>query len=967
MTADFAKMQEIFLAAVEVHRPEDWGAYLDHACADDPELRRQVDGLLKAHLEAGSVPGAAAETPGKFIGPYKLIEEIGEGGMGAVWMAQQTEPVKRLVAVKLIKAGMDSKQVIARFEAERQALALMDHANIARVLDAGTTKAEPGGVSPGRPFFVMDLVKGVPITRYCDEHCLTPRQRLELFIPVCQAVQHAHQKGVIHRDLKPSNVLVALYDGEPVPKVIDFGVAKAAGQSLTDKTLVTGFGAIVGTLEYMSPEQAEINQLDIDTRSDIYSLGVLLYELLTGSPPFTRKELEKSGVLEMLRAIREQEPTKPSTKLRTDEGLPTLAANRGTEPAKLTKLLRGELDWIVMKALEKDRNRRYPTANSLATDVQRYLADEPVLACPPSAGYRLRKFVRRNKRVLATGAAFVVLLVAATVTSMALASWALRERDRAEERNREAEKRSREAEASLKGALDAVEQMLTRVGDGTLVNVPQMEQVRRELLQDALRLLQAFLKDRGDSPVIQSEIALAYRRMGKVQNLLGRQKEAEECYRQAVRLGEQLRAEAPEDPAALDKLAGIYNELGVFYSQTQHWSQSEKYLLQGVTLREHVDRGDPAYPENRGSLAGIHSTLVALYRYTGQLDSAESAFRTCNALLADLLARDPSNARYLLILGTCHINMALVYGAKDCIVEAEAANQKALDAFQQLVGARPEVVEYRRRLAGVYNNVGLLYARERKHAQADVAYEKSMALHEAILRDHPKVVAYRVDVGDSYGNMAMHVRQSRSPEESLPWADRAIDMVAPLLEENPVNAAARSCLFEAHFGRALALRKMGRDEEAAKDWRRMIELSEGQPHINKQLYRPSALALVGEHARAATEMETLLAEGKVQPVNVYNFGQYYALSSAAAAADARLPADERKRLADHYSRRAVELLRQAQGAGYFRDPARLARMKDNKDFDPLREREDFKKLLAELETKQKVSGVRDRGSDKKPQ
>jgi tetratricopeptide (TPR) repeat protein/serine/threonine protein kinase len=367
-------------------------------------------------LEHGNPPAVTVddsitERPGTVIGPYKLIEQIGEGGMGMVWMAQQTEPVKRLVAVKLIKAGMDSRQVIARFEAERQALALMDHANIARALDAGTTKGEPGGVSPGRPYFVMDLVKGVPITKYCDEHHLTPRQRLELFIPVCLAVQHAHQKGIIHRDLKPSNVLVALYDGKPVPKVIDFGVAKAAGQQLTDKTLVTGFGNIVGTLEYMSPEQAEINQLDIDTRSDIYSLGVLLYELLTGSPPFTRQELEKGGVLEMLRVIREQEPTRPSTKLSTADGLPILAANRGTESAKLMRLVRGELDWIVMKALEKDRSRRYETANGFAMDVQRYLADEPVLACPPSAGYRLKKFVRRNKGGLAVAALVLLFLV----------------------------------------------------------------------------------------------------------------------------------------------------------------------------------------------------------------------------------------------------------------------------------------------------------------------------------------------------------------------------------------------------------------------------------------------------------------------------------------------------------------------------------------------------------------------------
>ena len=433
--------QTLFAEALERTDPQDRAAFLDQACQGNPALRERIERLLAQHEHAGdfletppwapqpTVDELAAERPGMLIGHYKLIEEIAEGGMGTVWMAQQTEPVKRLVALKFIKAGMDSKQVIARFEAERQALALMDHPNIARVLDGGTTKGEPGGVSPGRPYFVMDLVKGVPITRYCDEHHLTPRQRLELFLPVCQAVQHAHQKGIIHRDLKPSNVLVALYDGRPVPKVIDFGVAKAAGQPLTEQTLVTGFGAIVGTLEYMSPEQAEINQLDIDTRSDIYSLGVLLYELLAGSPPFTRKELEKAGMLEMLRVIREQEPSKPSTKLSTAEGLPTLAANRGTEPAKLTKLVRGELDWIVMKALEKDRNRRYETANGFAMDVQRYLADETVQACPPSVGYRLRKFARRNKAALAMTCVVAGALVMAVV-GLTVSNWLVaRERD----------------------------------------------------------------------------------------------------------------------------------------------------------------------------------------------------------------------------------------------------------------------------------------------------------------------------------------------------------------------------------------------------------------------------------------------------------------------------------------------------------------------------------------------------------
>ncbi len=419
--------EELFHRALEKPTLAEQLAFLDGVCAGQPELRRRVERLLRCHRHedsflqpATTAEGPVAERPGAVVGVYKLLAQIGEGGMGTVWMAQQTAPVKRLAALKLIKAGMDSKAVIARFEAERQALALMDHPNIAKVLDGGTTS--------GRPFFVMELVKGVPITRYCDAHRLTPRQRLELFVPVCQAVQHAHQKGIIHRDLKPSNVLVALYDGRPVPKVIDFGVAKAAGPTLTEKTLVTGFGAIVGTPEYMSPEQAEVNQLDIDTRSDIYSLGVLLYELLTGSTPFSRKELERAGVLEMLRVIREQEPSKPSSKLSTAEGLPTLAANRGTEPAKLAKLVRGELDWIVMKALEKDRNRRYEAANGLAMDVQRYLADEPVQACPPSVGYRLRKFARRNNAALVTTALLLLMLLAAVGAVAGAIGWAVRNR-----------------------------------------------------------------------------------------------------------------------------------------------------------------------------------------------------------------------------------------------------------------------------------------------------------------------------------------------------------------------------------------------------------------------------------------------------------------------------------------------------------------------------------------------------------
>jgi eukaryotic-like serine/threonine-protein kinase len=414
--------ESVFLEALQVPTPEERVAFLERVCSGNPNLRRGVQMLLRAHEKAGHFmqtapcPGSTAderatERPGAVIGPYKLLQQIGEGGFGTVFMAEQTEPVRRKVALKVIKPGMDTKQVIARFEAERQALAMMDHLNIARVLDVGATDA-------GLPYFVMELVHGVPITKYCDDNRLTPRERLELFVPVCQALQHAHQKGIIHRDIKPSNVMVTLYDGKPVPKVIDFGVAKATEQRLTEQTLFTQYGSMIGTFEYMSPEQAEMSALGADTRSDIFSLGVLLYELLTGSTPLSRKRVKDAAYGEILRMIKEEEPPRPSTRLSdSGEALASISAQRHMEPAKLTKLVRGELDWIVMKCLEKDRNRRYETPHGLALDIQRYLDDEPVQAYPPSAMYRFRKFARRHRVALATTGLVALALVLGTVVS----------------------------------------------------------------------------------------------------------------------------------------------------------------------------------------------------------------------------------------------------------------------------------------------------------------------------------------------------------------------------------------------------------------------------------------------------------------------------------------------------------------------------------------------------------------------
>jgi hypothetical protein len=436
MDDTLSREEEVFDAARKLNEPAEREAFLERACRDDSNLRERVETLLSVHGHAEELftecigalrssadtaetpaardlaQGFEEEQPGARIGHYKILQKIGEGGCGAVYLAEQEKPMRRLVALKVIKLGMDTRAVIARFDAERQALAMMDHPNIAKVLDAGATHT-------GRPYFVMELVRGTRITDYCDQNRLDTRRRLELFIQICHAIQHAHQKGIIHRDIKPSNIIVTVHDGLPVPKVIDFGIAKATEAPLTDKTLLTAQNQFIGTPAYMSPEQAETGGLDIDTRSDIYSLGVLLYELLTGKTPFDPKTLVQSGVDEMRRTLREEDPQRPSALLTVLAGndLTDTALRRRAEPPRLIALIRGDLDWIVMKALEKERARRYETANGLAMDIRRHLDNEPVIARPPSRAYRLQKLVRRNKVVFVAAATVSAALIAGLGTS----------------------------------------------------------------------------------------------------------------------------------------------------------------------------------------------------------------------------------------------------------------------------------------------------------------------------------------------------------------------------------------------------------------------------------------------------------------------------------------------------------------------------------------------------------------------
>ncbi len=851
----------IFLEAVERHAPDQWPAFLDRACAGRPELRGQVEALLAAHREVGTAahqelvdadpdPAVTVDLPpvsvqpGAVVGPYKLVEPIGEGGMGSVWMAQQTEPVKRLVAVKLIKAGMDSKQVIARFEAERQALALMDHPNIARVLDAGTTPA-------GRPYFVMDLVRGVPITRYCDEHHLTPRQRLELFVPVCQAIQHAHQKGVIHRDIKPSNVLVALYDGRPVPKVIDFGIAKAAGQALTDKTLVTGFGAIVGTMEYMSPEQAEVNQLDIDTRSDIYSLGVLMYELLAGSPPFTRKELEKAGVLEMLRVIREQEPSKPSTKLSTAEGLPTLAANRGTEPAKLTKLVRGELDWIVMKALEKDRTRRYETANGFAADVQRYLADEPVLACPPSAGYRIRKFARRNKGGLA--AASVVLFFLMVLGTGA--GWAAR--DRAARRAHVAgqvesilaEVDRREAEQDWPGALAAARQAEAAAVSGG-ADEETAERVRQRLkdlefidrLEQVRMLAATWVEGKFDNAGADREYARAFRNYGvDVEEL---------AVETAV---ERLRAR----PAIAIPVAAALQDWANLRRPITSDGYSNALSKRLIAIARGIDP-DPLRDWLR-SRWGQSVSADELRRVVGALDLRAHHPTTLYTFASRLLLATDRDAAIKLLR-----DVQVVYPADFWANFNLAQHLDEQKDYEGAVRFYTAAVSVRPRATAALNNLGNTLLRQKKLDEAIAVYRRALEIDANFAAAHNGLGIALKDQ-DKLDEAITHFRRASELDPKVGQTNLGILLSERLKVYDKAVAAFRTAValnpkdFNAHVGLGRALTDMGELDEAIAHYRTALEIdadsSNAHVGLGLALAKQSKLDEAVRHYRRALELD----------------------------------------------------------------------------------------------------------------
>jgi len=969
--------KSIFLHAVEHCAPGEWPAYLDEACGEDSSLRRGVELLLAAHHEnvdlaeqgrqawnigQPTIDQLPAEKPGTQIGPYKLLQQIGEGGMGTVYMAEQTEPISRRVALKIIKPGMDTRQVIARFEAERQALSLMDHVNIARVFDGGTTET-------GRPYFVMELVNGVPITQYCDEQRLTPRQRLELFVPVCQAIQHAHQKGIIHRDIKPSNVMVTLYDGKPVPKVIDFGVAKATEQKLTERTLFTQYGTMVGTLEYMSPEQAEMSALGVDTRSDIYSLGVLLYELLTGSTPLSSKRMKEAAYAEILRLIKEEEPPKPSTRLsESGEALASISANRHMEPAKLTKLVKGELDWIVMKTLEKDRNRRYETAKDFAADVQRYLNNEAVQACPPSARYRLWKFVRRYKGPVLAASLVVLALVGGIVgTSFGLIRAEQqrviveRQRDELAQRNQALQAAHEHERLLNERARQAIETVTSDTAIEQLTRENELRPEQKDFLDKMIQYYAESTQEGAATEQERSRQTRAYFQMGRLNQVLGRSQDSEKAYRRVVALGRQLVADFPARPefqqelalshnalgvlllasgrspeaelaysdalAILKQLAanfptrpefrqalaGIYNNQGNLLGDTGRLAEAELAHVQALAIRKQLATDFPTRPIIRRALAMSHNNLGWLFQSTERLEKAESSYADAVTAQKLVVADFPNRPDFRQDLTKYQFNFGNLLRDSGRLKEAEAIYGEAMPIQKQLAADFPNRPKFRQELAVGHNNLGILFRDTERLPEAEAAYGEALAINKQLVTEFPDVPEYRNDVAGTLFNLASVANRRRDFAAARKLVDEAIPHHLAALQANPRHIDYRSGYRNS-----------------------LVELTQSCAGLGD---RPAALA-------TATKRRDL---GWDPAVDAYEAACMLSLCVPVVEKDDKLEAAKRQDEMQFYADQAMAMLLSAVAKGY-KD---IEHMKKNKDLDLLREREDFQKLLADLEAKSK--------------
>ena len=919
-----------------------------------PELAARIQELFPAAMlveQDAAVP--SGERVGAMVGRYRLLERIGEGGFGMVYMAEQLTPVRRRVALKVIKPGVETRQVIGRFEAERQALAMMDHENIARVLDAGATDS-------GRPYFVMELVRGVPITDFCDQNQLSPPERLALFVQVCRAVQHAHTKGIIHRDLKPTNVLVTMQDGRAVPKVIDFGVAKATGPPLTEATLFTNFAQMVGTPLYMSPEQAEMTTVDVDTRSDVYSLGVLLYELLTGTTPVDKERLKQAAFDEVRRIIREEEPPRPSTRLSTmgERARRTVCAHRKCDPKSLGRLVRGELDWIVMKALEKERSRRYETAIGLARDVERHLADEPVLARPPTVRYRFGKFARRHWRSLTVATAFVLLLVGAVV-ALSVALVAVNRERRDKEVALAAEERRRQQ------AREALDSMSSAVIETWLAKQPALLPEHKQFLERALGSYEEFASETGDDEASRAGVARAYLRVGFIRERLGQRSEAEAAYHRSRELFKLLAGEFPTNGDYLYALARADGGLARMFNAAGRGADAETAYRAALDHYRKLVSGFPAVAEYRSGVAQSLSNLGLVLRRLGRMSEAQASFNEAVTLFERLSEEFPDNPDFRDGLALSYMNWATLFHASpgrvreagpeltDGSRDAISAMARGVAIYERLANEVPSEADYRNslamsrdQLAGVLRDLG-------QNSEAERIFNDALETKRALVSEFPRVPEYRRSLAITLNNLGILMKNTGRPRDAEALYRQSLSIHKSLAADFPTVPDHQSETAGAMVNLARLLFDQGEYAgarellEAAVPYHRAALSAMPQHPAYRRFFRNNrwrlteTLLAMNDPAAAAEMAGEFLAAAVEQPRDSYTAAGLLARCAGLAAGDQRLDEPQRQARASQYGDGAVDALGRAVEMGF----ADFDQLRSDPDFDPIRARADFASLI----------------------